>query len=161
MLGRSKSDLLFEGVNITVLADPWVSENPGRSVSTEVEWEEGEFTLSLAGVDDDLLGSDGVGLSSDGDRNTVELGVTVNEVSSVLVVISGSDGLGESVSNVLRSSDEGSTSVGDDIPSSARGVRADSDLVHLELEVGGRREGLVGNNVTTVLGVQTTVGVDS
>ena len=160
-LRGSESDLLFEGVDVTVLADPWVSENPGRSEATEIEWEEGEFTGSVSGINDQLLGVDAVVFSSDSDRNTVEFSVAVNEVSTIEVIISGSNSIGNSVGNILGSSHEGSTSVGDNIPSCSRAVRTDSDLVHLKLEVGGGGEGLVSNNVTTVVSIQTTIGVNT
>ncbi|GMR57387.1 hypothetical protein PMAYCL1PPCAC_27584, partial [Pristionchus mayeri] len=47
------------------------------------------------------------------------------------------------------------------LPSLAGGVGAEGDRRHLELEVGGRREGLVGDHSSTVGGVDSSVGVDA
>ncbi|GMT08381.1 hypothetical protein PENTCL1PPCAC_30555, partial [Pristionchus entomophagus] len=73
----------------------------------------------------------------------------------------GSGGLGDSLDHGLRGGDERRAGVGDDVPSLGVGVGSEGDGCHLELEVSGRGQGLVGDNGSETGSTYSSVGVDS
>jgi len=144
------------------LADPWVSKNPGWSEATEIEWEDGPIALTISGVNDHLFLGDLVLLASDGDLDWWWVGLAADEVGTIELIIGGLGLLGHSVSDGLWASQEGCTSVGDHIGGFGTRVRADSNRVHLELEVGGRREWDISTLHGSTVGlIDSTIGEDT
>lgn len=162
LFGWSEShSLVSEVVDVAVLTDEGISQNPGRSEASGSEGEDGQKALGGGLVDDHVDVLDGVGLSSNDYVEDWDGGSAGNVVSFFTSVPGGSSGLSDSVSDGLDSSDEGSSGVRDGRVGLGVGVCSQAESVNLELVVGGRAEGLVGDDGSAVGGVNGSVGEDT
>lgn len=103
-------------MDVTVLADEWISKNPGWSESKVVEGEGGEDAgVSHSDVNDVVDWLDGVGVSSDGDVKGSFAGGAWKVIRVIVAVVSGSKSRSESSYNSLWSSEERGSGVRDDL----------------------------------------------
>jgi len=139
LIGWSESDsLLSEVVDVAILTDEGVSEDPSWSETSEVEGEERPFALTVSSINDPVHWLNVVLVSSNGDGDRSWIGIAIDEIGFILIIICSANGLGKLVNGRLGSSDEACASVRDDIGGLIAAVRSRGDGVHTELEVRGR-----------------------
>ena len=149
-------------LDVAVLTDEWISENPGWSESEVVEGEGGEHAgVSHSDVDDVVDWLDRVDVSSNGDVESSDVFGAWDIVGVVVGVVSGSESLSESSNNSLWSSEERGSGVGDNLVVLGVSVASELERGSNELPVGGRGQWLIGNNRSAVCSVNGSVGEDT